>query len=80
MGCVFKNPEGISAGALIERAGMKGAREGGAFISERHANFIMNGGNATAGNVRALIERVKSAVLKSSGILLTEEIEYIGDD
>lgn len=80
MGCVFKNPEGISAGALIERAGMKGAREGGAFISERHANFIINGGNATAGDVRALIERVKSAVLKSSGVLLTEEIEYIGDD
>ena len=80
MGCVFKNPEGFSAGALIERAGMKGAREGGAFVSCEHANFIINGGGATAREVRALIERVRGAVLRETGVRLTEEIVYIGDD
>lgn len=80
MGCVFKNPEGFSAGALIERAGMKGAREGGAFVSCEHANFIINGGSATAREVRALIERVRRAVFRETGVRLTEEIVYIGDD
>lgn len=81
MGCVFKNPEGgVSAGALIERAGMKGASEGGAFVAEEHANFIINGGNASAKDVRALIGRIRSAVLLDSGVRLSEEIVYIGED
>ena len=80
MGCVFKNPEGVSAGALIESVGMKGAREGGAFVSDKHANFIINGGKASAKDVRALIERVRRAVFAKTGVALTEEIVYIGED
>ena len=80
MGCVFKNSEGMSAGEIIDRAGLKGAAEGDAFVSAEHANFIINGGHATAKDVRALIGRVKGTVLERTGIALTEEIEYIGDD
>ncbi len=79
MGCVFKNPPGVSAGALIEAAGMKGAREGDAFVSARHANFIVNGGHASAREVRALIGRVRGAVLRAAGVRLEEEIVYIGE-
>ncbi len=79
MGCVFKNPPGVSAGALIEQAGLKGAREGGAVVSERHANFIINSGGATAENVRTLIERIRSEVCRIFHVSLEEEIRYIGD-
>lgn len=79
MGCVFKNPPGISAGALIERAGLKGMRIGGAQVSERHANFIVNCGCATAADFCRLIEAVRERVLSDSGIALKEEIRYIGD-
>lgn len=77
-GCVFKNPEGVSAGYLIENAGLKGLKVGGAHVSERHASFIVNDGG-TADNVKALIEIVKSRVLEKFGILLDEEVVYIGD-
>lgn len=76
MGCVFKNPEGRSAGALIEGAGLKGLRLGGARISEVHANFILNDGGATAGDIRRLIEIIKNAVFAQYGIRLEEEIRY----
>jgi UDP-N-acetylmuramate dehydrogenase len=77
MGCVFKNPQGVSAGALIEGAGLKGARVGGAKVSELHANFIINDKNATAEEIRALIHKIKTAVYKTYGVSLEEEIRYI---
>lgn len=77
MGCVFKNPQGFSAGELIDKAGLKGLRVGGAKVSELHANFIINDGNATAREIRALIELVKNAVFACYGVILEEEIQYI---
>ena len=78
MGCVFKNPNGISAGELIENAGLKGKKIGGAYISEEHANFIINDGNATPQDIRDLIVFIKETVLKQNGVLLEEEICYLG--
>ena len=75
----FKNGSGYTAGELIERAGMKGAACGGAFVSGAHANFIINGGGASAADCLALIGRIRAAVAASSRILLQEEICYIGD-
>ena len=77
-GCVFKNPDGMSAGYLIENAGLKGFRIGGAYVSERHASFIINDGGLAV-DVKALIEVVKSKVLERFGILLNEEVVYIGE-
>ena len=77
MGCVFKNPDGVSAGALIERADLKGLRIGGAYVSEEHANFIINDGTATPKEIFQLIQTVKKAVYQKSGILLEEEIRYL---
>ena len=79
MGCVFKNPEGCSAGELLERAGMKGETCGGAAVSEEHANFIINRGGATSEDVVCLIERMRSAVFSETGIELAEEIRHIGE-
>lgn len=73
-GCMFRNPEGESAGALIEQCGLKGAVVGDAQISHVHANFIVNGGAATADDVRTLIEQVKERVLARTGILLQQEV------
>ncbi len=77
-GSVFKNPPGDYAGRLIEACGLKGYRVGGAKISEQHANFILNVGGATARDIRAVIERAKAAVRERFGILLEEEIQYVG--
>ena len=77
-GCVFKNPENVSAGYLIEAAGLKGFRYGGAVVSPLHANFILNDGG-TASDVRTVIETVKNKVLQKFGILLKEEVVYIGE-
>ena len=77
MGCVFKNPDGQVAGKLIEGAGLKGLRVGGAVVSAQHANFILNDQNATAQDVRLLIAQVKEAVYQKYAISLTEEIEYL---
>lgn len=77
MGCVFKNPLGESAGKLIEGAGLKGLRNGGAVVSEIHANFIINENNATAKDVLELIKVIKNAVFAQYKILLEEEIEII---
>lgn len=79
MGCVFKNPQGFSAGLLLERAGMKGESCGGAVVSDKHANFIINRGGATAQDVVSLIKRMKNRVFSETGIELMEEIRYIGD-
>ncbi len=75
-GCIFKNPPGgPPAGALIEEAGLKGLRIGAAQVSTLHANFIINTGTATSGDILALVERVRSRVLEKFGIDLTLEIE-----
>ena len=77
-GSVFKNPPDDSAGRLIEAAGLKGAREGGALISQRHSNFIENTGGATAADVRRLIDRARAAVTDRFGVTLEPEVEMIG--
>ena len=77
MGCVFKNPDGDSAGRLIEGAGLKGLRNGGAVVSETHANFIINDNNATAKDIIALIGLIKNAVYAQYGIALEEEIRRL---
>jgi UDP-N-acetylmuramate dehydrogenase len=88
-GCVFRNPQpgrdavpdGIpwSAGALIDRAGLKGEAIGGARVSPTHGNFIVNDGHATASQIRALIERCRTRVRERFGVELREEIVYLGD-
>lgn len=78
MGCVFKNPyASLSAGQLIDACGCKGWKEGGAVVSLQHANFILNEGNASAADIKRLIERIKNHVYQSTGIVLQEEIRYI---
>lgn len=77
-GSVFKNPPGEHAGRLIEEAGLKGVREGGAQFSALHANFIVNTGNATAADVIALIERARDAVREQRGIELVPEVRVVG--
>jgi UDP-N-acetylmuramate dehydrogenase len=87
-GCIFQNPAsdivlpaGVphSAGALVDRAGLKGAREGDAEVSPRHANFIVNHGRATAADIRALVRRCQQAVADHFGVALLEEIVYLGE-
>ncbi len=74
-GCIFKNPEGQSAGALIDRAGLKGARYGGAYVSKRHANFIVVERGATASDVMHLIDIVRKRVLRVFDTELELEID-----
>ncbi len=74
-GCVFKNPRAMSAGALIDKAGLKGAQIGGARVSERHANFIMAEDNATASDVLALIDKIKDAVQARFDVEIELEID-----
>lgn len=77
-GCVFKNPQGNSAGKLIEDAGLKGEKIGGAQVSEIHANFIINAGGATAKDVMSLINRIKGIVFEKFNIELELEIQTLG--
>ena len=74
-GCIFKNPRGLSAGALIDRAGLKGRRVGGAYVSHKHANFILADEGATASNVLKLINVIREEVYKKSEVYLELEIE-----
>jgi len=74
-GCIFRNPRGMSAGALIDRAGMKGQRVGGAHVSEKHANFILADEGVTAFDVLKLIDKIRDAVAKESNVLLEKEIQ-----
>jgi UDP-N-acetylmuramate dehydrogenase len=76
-GCWFKNPAGDSAGRLIDEAGMKGEKCGGAQVSEVHANFLVNLGGATASDFLTLAERVKATVHERFGIMLEEEVRII---
>jgi UDP-N-acetylmuramate dehydrogenase len=77
-GSVFKNPEGTTAGRLIERCGLKGRRVGAARISEMHANYIVNGGTASADDVLKLIDIARTAVFKEYGIELELEVKVLG--
>ncbi len=77
-GSVFVNPPDDSAGRLIEAAGLKGMRVGGAQISEVHANFIVNAGGATADDVVELVRTVRDAVKETNGIELRPEIRFLG--
>lgn len=74
-GCIFKNPRGLSAGHLIEQAGLKGTRVGGAEVSDRHANFIVTDEQATAADVLKLIEVIRSRVNEVHGVELELEIK-----
>lgn len=77
-GCIFENPKGFSAGELIDNCGLKGKKIGGAQISKKHANFIINLGNAKAKDVVNLIKLAKEKVRNKFGIELEEEIQYLG--
>ena len=74
-GCIFKNPRGVSAGALIDRAGLKGLQIGGAVVSEKHANFIIAEKGCTSRDVKRLIEAIKQRVKEQFDIELELEIE-----
>jgi UDP-N-acetylmuramate dehydrogenase len=74
-GCIFKNPRGISAGMLIEQAGLKGTRIGGAEVSDRHANFVVTEPDATSKDVLQLIDLMRSTVAERLGVELEMEIE-----
>ena len=88
-GCVFQNPRpedgplpaGVprSAGALIDRAGLKGRRIGAAVVSPRHGNFIVNEGGASAADVRRLIEECRASVARRFGVVLRDEVVFLGD-
>jgi UDP-N-acetylmuramate dehydrogenase len=88
-GCIFQNPmpgtddvpAGIpwSAGALVDRAGLKGASVGGARVSPTHGNFIVNDGQATATDIRRLIERCRAEVHSRFGVDLRDEVVYLGE-
>jgi UDP-N-acetylmuramate dehydrogenase len=73
-GCIFKNPPGLSAGRMIDELGMKGHREGGAVVSERHANFIVNRYQATAAEILRLMDQIRKRVRASFGVDLEEEV------
>ncbi len=77
-GSVFKNPEGDHAARLIEAAGLKGYQIGGACVSEKHANFIVNTGGATAADIEALIETVQQQVEEKYGVTLQTEVCRVG--
>lgn len=77
-GCIFKNPEGASAGKLLDEAGCKGLKCGNASVSLRHANFIENRGGASAADILALIDICRIRVFQNSGISLVTEIRFLG--
>ncbi len=78
-GCVFKNPPNDSAGRLIETVGLKGARVGDAEVSMKHANFMVNRGQASAADVLALIKKVRSAIRRRVGVRLDLELKIVGE-
>ena len=78
-GSIFKNPEGTYSGLVIEQAGLKGTRVGGAVVSEKHANFIVNDDGATAEDIAGLIAQVQATIREQTGIELHPEIERIGE-
>ena len=79
-GSIFKNPPGEFAGRLVESVGLKGLQIGGAMISPKHGNFIVNTGGATARDVLALVARVVETVWENRGIRLELEVRVVGDE
>lgn len=79
-GCIFKNPQTIPAGKLIDELGLKGTRLGGAMVSDIHGNFIVNMGEATASDVLQLIDLVRQKAKSQRGIDLETEVEILGED
>lgn len=79
-GCIFKNPQEIPAGKLIDELSLKGTRVGGAVVSAEHGNFIINDGTATAKDVLALIALLKEKVKAARGVELHTEVEILGED
>lgn len=77
-GSIFRNPPGNSSGALIDQAGLKGTRKGGAQISPKHGNFIVNVGGASSADVLALIDLARATILDKFGIALHTEVELVG--
>ena len=78
-GSVFRNPPGDHAARLIEAAGLKGFRIGGAEVSPKHANFIINTGDATATDIEELIEHVRQTVIEQHGVELKHEVRIVGE-
>lgn len=78
-GSVFKNPEGAHAAMLIEQCGLKGSRVGGAYVSEKHANFIINSGTAMVEDAVKLIEYIQASVEAHTGYLLEPEVRILGE-
>ena len=79
-GSVFRNPPGDHAARLIEACGLKGTTIGGAMVSPKHANFIVNAGGATAADIEALIARVRQTVKEQHGVELVTEVRVIGEE
>lgn len=77
-GSVFKNPEGLAAGELIDQLGLKGMRVGDVSVSEKHANFFVAGPDATADDIYRLVHLVKDTVFELSGTMLEPEIQFVG--
>lgn len=78
-GSVFKNPEGYASWKLVNDSGLKGYKIGGAMVSEKHTNFIINTGGASSGDIYNLIRHVQETVLKRSGVHLETEIKILGE-
>ncbi len=79
-GCIFKNTKTVPAGKLVDELGLKGTRVGGAVVSDVHGNFIINDGTATARDVLALIEVIRTAASAERGIELDTEVEIVGEE
>lgn len=77
-GSTFRNPEGAKSGALIEQCGLKGFSVGGAQVSEKHSNFIVNLGTATAQDIHQVIQHIEKTVFESTGHQLKNEVVYLG--
>lgn len=78
-GSTFKRPEGYFSGGLIEQSGLKGYKSGGAMVSELHAGFVINCGNATAQDVKNVIEHIKKTVFEKFGVELEPEVRFLGE-
>ena len=79
-GSTFKRPMGHFAGALIEKNNLKGMSVGGAMVSEKHAGFVINYDNATANDVKSLMQKIKDVVLKNDGVELEPEVIFVGEE
>ena len=79
-GCIFKNPDSIPAGKLVDELGLKNCAIGKARVSEVHGNFIVNDGGATAAEMLELIEKIKATARENRGIELQTEVQIVGED